>query len=419
MTWPPVSTAMSCSIALRRSPKPGALTATELNVPRILLTTSVARASPSMSSAMISERPTGLHHGLEQPATGLHRRDLAGVEQDVGVFEDGFLALGVGDEVRRDVALVELHALGELELGAERVRLLDRDDAVLADLVDGVGDDLADGRVGGRDGGDSGDLVLVVDLLGLRLDRLDSGSDGLLDALLQTHRVGAGGDVAHAVVDHRLGQNGGGGGAVTGYVVGLGGDLLHQLGAHVLERVVELDLLGDGHAVVGDGRCAELLVEHDVAALRPEGDLDRVGQLVDPGFEGATRLVVELQLLCHVGRSAHLPTIASTSRLVRINRSSPSMVTSVPPYFEYRTVSPTLMSSGMSSLVVAPAAGADSEHFALLRLLLGGVGDDQTGCGGLLGLVGLDDDAVIEGLEIHGCGPPLAWHSGTGESWLR
>jgi hypothetical protein len=45
---------MSCSIALRRSPKPGAFTATELNVPRILLTTSVARASPSTSSATTS-----------------------------------------------------------------------------------------------------------------------------------------------------------------------------------------------------------------------------------------------------------------------------------------------------------------------------------------------------------------------------
>ena len=45
---------MSVSIASRRSPKPGALTATELKVPRILLTTSVARASPSTSSAMIA-----------------------------------------------------------------------------------------------------------------------------------------------------------------------------------------------------------------------------------------------------------------------------------------------------------------------------------------------------------------------------
>ncbi len=45
---------MSSSIALRRSPKPGAFTATDLNVPRILLTTSVASASPSTSSAMMT-----------------------------------------------------------------------------------------------------------------------------------------------------------------------------------------------------------------------------------------------------------------------------------------------------------------------------------------------------------------------------
>ena len=45
---------MSCSMALRRSPKPGALTATERNVPRILFTTSVDRASPSTSSEMMT-----------------------------------------------------------------------------------------------------------------------------------------------------------------------------------------------------------------------------------------------------------------------------------------------------------------------------------------------------------------------------
>ena len=54
MTVPPVKIAMSWSIALRRSPNPGALTATEVKVPRILFTTSVAMASPSMSSAMIN-----------------------------------------------------------------------------------------------------------------------------------------------------------------------------------------------------------------------------------------------------------------------------------------------------------------------------------------------------------------------------
>ena len=53
-TVPPVRMAMSSSMALRRSPKPGAFTAATFTMPRMVLTTSVARASPSMSSAMIS-----------------------------------------------------------------------------------------------------------------------------------------------------------------------------------------------------------------------------------------------------------------------------------------------------------------------------------------------------------------------------
>ena len=45
---------MSCNIALRRSPNPGAFTATERKVPLILLTINVAKASPSTSSAKIT-----------------------------------------------------------------------------------------------------------------------------------------------------------------------------------------------------------------------------------------------------------------------------------------------------------------------------------------------------------------------------
>ena len=54
ISWPPVRIAMSSSIALRRSPKPGAFTAATLRPPRSLLTTSVAIASPSTSSATMS-----------------------------------------------------------------------------------------------------------------------------------------------------------------------------------------------------------------------------------------------------------------------------------------------------------------------------------------------------------------------------
>jgi hypothetical protein len=54
MNSAPVTMAMSCSSALRRSPKPGALIAATLRMPRSLLTTSVASASPVTSSAISS-----------------------------------------------------------------------------------------------------------------------------------------------------------------------------------------------------------------------------------------------------------------------------------------------------------------------------------------------------------------------------
>src|SRR5262249_34984317 len=151
----------------------------------------------------------------------------------------------------------------------------------LADLFHHLGDQFTDRVVGGGNGGNLGDLFAALDLGGGVLDGADDGVGGEVDALLEEHGIGAGGDVAHPLVDDRLGEHGGGGGAVAGHVVGLGRRFLQELGAHVGEVVLQLDLLGDGDAVVGDGGGAELLVEGDVAALGAEGGLDRVGEDVD------------------------------------------------------------------------------------------------------------------------------------------
>ena len=129
------------------------------------------------------------------------------------------------------------------------------------------------------------------------LQLLDDGVDGLVDAALERHRVRAGGDVLEAFAEDRLGEHGRGGGAVAGEVGGLGRDFLHHLRAHVLERIRELDLLGDGDAVLGDGRRAELLVDDDVPALGAEGDLHRLGELVDAALERRARVDVEMQFL--------------------------------------------------------------------------------------------------------------------------
>ena len=113
------------------------------------------------------QRPAHAGDLLEHRQQVLHRADLLLVDQDDRVLEHHFHALGVGHEVGREVAAVELHALDDLERGLERLGLFDRDDAVLADLLHGLGDDLADR------------LVVV------RRDRADLGDHVALDRLRQ------------------------------------------------------------------------------------------------------------------------------------------------------------------------------------------------------------------------------------------
>ncbi|OEI67489.1 DNA polymerase II large subunit [Curtobacterium sp. ER1/6] len=245
-----------------------------------------------------------LDHLVDDREQVLDVGDLRVDDEDVRVLEDRLLALRVRDEVLRQVALVEAHALGQLELGAEGVRLLDGDDALLADLVDRLGDELADGGVGGRDRRGGGDLVLGLDVLRVGEELVGDGGDGLLDAALERHGVRTGGDVAEALADERLGEHGRGGRPVTGDVVGLLGDLLDELRADLLVRVVELDLLGDGDTVVRDRGGAPLLLEDDVAAARAERHLHGVGQGVQAALEATTGLLVESNDLSHVSFSS-------------------------------------------------------------------------------------------------------------------
>src|ERR1700730_13396746 len=223
------------------------------------------------------QRLATLHHGFQQGKQFIQLRQLLFIDEDVGIFHFNAHLVGVGDEVGRDVAAVELHAFDDLEFGLERFRFFDRDDAFVADLLHGVGEELADFRVTvGGDGADLGDFLVRGYLLGVLDEVGDDGFHRQIDTALQIHGVNAGGNRLGAFPDDRSRQYGGGGGAVAGSIRRLGGHFAHHLGAHVLELVLKLDFLGDGDAVLGDARCAERLVEHDVAALRAEGHLDRV-----------------------------------------------------------------------------------------------------------------------------------------------
>ncbi len=110
-----------------------------------------------------------------------------------------------------------------------------------------------------------------------------------------------------ALAHDGLGQHAGRGGAVAGDVVGLLGGLAHHLRAHVLELVLELDLLGDGDAVLGGARGAERLVEDDVAALGAERHLDGVGENVDAAQHALAGIGGELDVFgSHVGLAPQL-----------------------------------------------------------------------------------------------------------------
>src|SRR5580692_3148781 len=155
INWPPVRIAMSSSIALRRSPKPGALTAATLRPPRRRLTTSLARDVFGDDE----QRAARLYHGFQHRQHRLQAGQLLLVQQHVDVLKLGGHLLGIGDEVGREITAVELHALDDVDFGHERLVLLDRDDALVADLLHRLRDHLADRRIAvGGDGADLGDF---------------------------------------------------------------------------------------------------------------------------------------------------------------------------------------------------------------------------------------------------------------------
>ncbi len=71
---------------------------------------------------------------------------------------------------------------------------------------------------------------------------------------------------------------------------------LHHLRAHVLERILELDLLGDGDAVLGDGRASR--TSSSITTLRPLGPsvtFTASASVVDAAQDRLTRLLLHAE----------------------------------------------------------------------------------------------------------------------------
>src|SRR5436309_1257169 len=346
----------------------------------------------------------GTGHLLEQREQVLHCRDLLLVNQDVDVLVDGLHAVRVGDEVGTQISAVELHALDHLELRVEALRLLDRDHALLPHLAHRLGDDLADGRVVvGGDGADLRDLLLLFGGLGERLELLHDRLDRLVDAALERHRVVAGDHHLEALGEDGACEHGGRRRPVARHVGGLGGDLLHHLRPHVLELVFQLDLLRHRDAVLGHGGSAERLVEHHVAAAGHERHRHRIGQDVHAAEDLLARVLAELhQLCCHVVSPssafdhAEDVLLAHDEVLLAVDLDLRSGV------LPEQDLVADLDVEGHHFAVVVHLAFADRDDLAVLRLLLGGIRDDDAALRLLHRLFEAPhDDAILKWPDLH------------------
>ncbi|CAH0040953.1 unnamed protein product [Clonostachys solani] len=196
------------------------------------------------------KRASLLGRGLEGRNDVLDSRDLLLREENQRVLKLDLLGLGVGDEVGRDESTVESHTLSDLELILHGLALLDGDDTLLANLLHGIGNHLAEVVVAvGTDGGNLSDLLAGGDVTLVGLEELDDSVDSSLDTTAQVHRVATGGNVLYSLGENGTAEDGGSGGTVTGNFVGLGGDVLEETSTEVLELVLENDGLGNGNTV--------------------------------------------------------------------------------------------------------------------------------------------------------------------------
>src|SRR6516164_3423855 len=351
------------------------------------------------------QRTSRLRHALEQRQQLADVGDLLVDQQDHRLFQLGGLVVLVVDEVRREVAAIELHALDNFQLVGESRAFLDRDHTFLADLLHRFRDGLADRLVGvRRDRADLGDLLGVLARLGELLELIDRGDHRLVDAALDVHWVAARGDGLEALADDRLREHRGGRGAIARLVGGVGSDFLHHLCAHVLELVLELDLLRDRHAVLGDGGGAEALLEHRVAALRAESRLDGVGEDIH-AFEHALACVIaETDFFsCHCRdprllafNHGHDVFFAHDHELFAVDLDLGSAV------LAEQDLVADLHIERPNLTVFENLSFADRDDLSLHRLLGRGIGNDDATGGGTLLLQALHDDAVMKRTNLHG-----------------
>ena len=223
---------MSSRMRLRRSPKPGALMATQLSVPRRRLSRTVARASPSTSSATTN---SGRPERMTSSSSGTMSWMLLifwSVSRMYGSFEHGLHLLHVRGHVGRDVTAVVLHAFARSRCRGRTFWLSSTEMAPslpTASMASAIFSPIS---------ASPAEMVPTLAICSLvdtssasALMASDHHVGGLLDAAADAQGVGAGGHVAQVLRTRWRRQAASAvGGAVAGHVVGLSRPLRARAG---------------------------------------------------------------------------------------------------------------------------------------------------------------------------------------------
>ena len=257
ITVPPQNAARSPRCWMRRCPKPGRAHRDGLERPVLRVGHEHARArsasrvlgTGSRSAAGRATARRGSAAGRSGASSGLFVMKTNGFSKTVSIRCGSRTMYGESQPFSTTMPSTKSHA------DAGLVGLLDRHDALGADVRQRLGDDAADDLV--LLGGDRRHLDELRRPRPCRATRCSSATTAAVASSMprsQQHRVGALVERAHALAHDRLSEQRRRRGAVARLVGGLVGDLADELRAHVLVLVGELDLARDRHPVVGDRR---------------------------------------------------------------------------------------------------------------------------------------------------------------------
>lgn len=226
------------------------------------------------------QRLAALGHLFEQWQQVSQRTNLVIAQQYTRISEFDLHLFGVGDKVRGHVSPVETHAIHDIDHGFGGLGFLHAHHAFHTDLFQGVGDQLTDqGVVVGGQCGHLGFFPDRVDRTRLRQQCRLNQRQALVQAALEVDGTGPGHHVSDAIGKNCLGQYRRRAGAIADRLRGALGCLAQHLGAEVLLRVLQIDALGDGHAIVADSRATPGTLHQHRLRLGAQGDAYGIGEL--------------------------------------------------------------------------------------------------------------------------------------------